>query len=126
MTLNYDTRTQKTIHNSRKGAKTSNEDSKKISRNKMNSKIVKCVNSWIKSGIKGIKNNSNKKLKPKIGEKINLKSRIENNKTVLRRKLIDSTQTGDELNLSQKAKNAGIPRSNPYENIPSLLNISKQ
>ena len=40
-----------------KGGKTSNEDSDKISKNKINSdsKIPKSVNSRIKSGIKGIR-----------------------------------------------------------------------
>ena len=98
MTLNYDTETrwllgslltrchmvaipnslpkptiQETTHNRKKGAKTSNEDSNKISENKINSsgKIENSVNSRIKSKIKGIKNNNNK-LKPNFRGKINL------------------------------------------------------
>ena len=65
--------------NWRKGARTSNEDSKKVSENE---------------------ENNNKELKPKFVGKINLKSGKENTKIMFRRNLNDCNQTGDDLILS--------------------------
>ena len=112
------------IQNLKKGSITSNQDSKKINANKINSniKIQNSANSRFKSGTEGIENN-NKELKTKFEGKIKSKSGRENFKTLLERNLNDFIQTDDDSDLSQKARNAQIAKANPCDNTPSLFNI---
>ena len=67
--------TEDTTQNRKNRAKTSNEDSDKMSENKINSNgtIGNSVSSRINSGRKGIKNSNGKELKQKFGGKMNLK-----------------------------------------------------